>query len=209
MAAGDIPLYFEGCWSILSTIGLVNALFGLMVIGTTGYSPIILVPIVVSVATAIANGLCYYAFYEDHETAALVLGTVFADIFWLVKLPTSIIQNSELTLLKQIQEAELSFYSNIILIRVLHNRRRVVFLSLFWVFMTALIILWLSLLAFRAHIIVTGRQNLQDSCLVEHLHIGNFVSLAIIETISAFFLLQIFSKPREGVLRWRSVSTLR
>lgn len=95
---------------MLSTIGLINALFGLMVIGITGYSPIILVPIVVSVAAAIANGLYHYVFYEDHETAALVLGAVFADTSWLVKLSTSIMQNGWLTLLKQIQEAGLSFY---------------------------------------------------------------------------------------------------
>jgi len=84
MAAGDIPLYFEGSWSILSSIGLINALFGLMIIGITGYSPIILVPIVVSVSAAIANGLCYYVLYETHGTNALVLGGVFADMFWLV-----------------------------------------------------------------------------------------------------------------------------
>jgi hypothetical protein len=87
MAVGDIPLYFEGSWSILSTIGLVNLLFGLMVVGITGYSPIALVPIIVSGAAAIANGLCYYALYQNHSTNATLVSAIFADIFWLVRPP--------------------------------------------------------------------------------------------------------------------------
>jgi hypothetical protein len=84
MAVGDIPLYFEGSWSILSTIGLINVLFGWMVVGITGFSPIALVPIIVSAAAAIANGLCYYALYEQHSTNEILVGAIFADLFWLV-----------------------------------------------------------------------------------------------------------------------------
>lgn len=84
MAAGDIRLYFESSWAILSSIGLINTLFGLMVIGIIGCSPITLVPIVVSVSAAVANGLCYYVFYQTHGTTAALLGAVFADLFWLV-----------------------------------------------------------------------------------------------------------------------------
>lgn len=87
MAPGDIPIYYESSWSILSTIGLVNLLFGFLVIGITGYSPIALVPITVSTATAIANGLCYYALYQSHNTSAVLVGSVFAEAFWLVRLP--------------------------------------------------------------------------------------------------------------------------
>lgn len=89
MAVGSIPLYYESSWSILSTIGLINLLFGVMVSGITNFSPITFVPIVVSVATAAANGLCYYALYEDHSTRATLVGGIFADIFWLVRNTTS------------------------------------------------------------------------------------------------------------------------
>ncbi len=56
MSSTAVPVYFEESWAILSSLGLVNVLFGLMIIGITSLSP---VSIVVSVAGAIANGLCY------------------------------------------------------------------------------------------------------------------------------------------------------
>lgn len=84
MAAGNIPIYYESSWSILSTIGLVNILFGFLVVGITGYSPIALVPITVSTATAIANGLCYYAMYQSHSRNAVLVASIFAEVFWLV-----------------------------------------------------------------------------------------------------------------------------
>lgn len=59
MASPAVPVYFEESWAILSSLGLVNVLFGLMIIGITSLSPVSIVPIVVSVAGAIANGLCY------------------------------------------------------------------------------------------------------------------------------------------------------
>lgn len=100
-AAEDIPLYFEGSWSILSTIGLVNTLFGLLVVGITGFSPIALVPLIVSVATAIANGLCYYALYEYHSRNATLVGAVFADFFWLVGYPVAFSSRTKLFQLKK------------------------------------------------------------------------------------------------------------
>ncbi|USP73231.1 hypothetical protein yc1106_00505 [Curvularia clavata] len=113
-------------------------------------------------------------------------------------------------------EAGLTFYSYMILNRVLRNRQRVVFLALFWIFMAALIILRTSILVFRVVVTVTSNQNQQTPYLVEHLHIGNFVSLAVIEIISAFFLLRIFSKAkrrsaevakRGGLFRYLTQST--
>ena len=84
---GDIPIYFEGSWSILSTIGLVNVLLGLTVVGITGYSPIALVPAIVSIAGAVANGLCFYAFYAEYNTTATLFAAMFADLGWLVWIP--------------------------------------------------------------------------------------------------------------------------
>jgi hypothetical protein len=83
-SSSAVPAYYEESWAILSTIGLVNILFGFMVIGITTLSPISIVPIVVSVAGAIANGLCYYAFYADYPTTGTVVAAAFADVTWLV-----------------------------------------------------------------------------------------------------------------------------
>jgi hypothetical protein len=85
----DIPLYFEMSWAILSSIGLINAIFGCMVVGITGLSLLSLVPIIVSIAAAIANGLCFYAFYSNYSSTATLLAAVFADLGWLVGLPSS------------------------------------------------------------------------------------------------------------------------
>jgi hypothetical protein len=80
----DVPAYFELSWSILSTIGLFLTIIGVWAILITRVSPLHLVPIVVSVACAVANGLCYYAFYAEHSIRQRVVASVFADIFWLV-----------------------------------------------------------------------------------------------------------------------------
>lgn len=77
-------LYFEQSWAILSTIGVVNVLYGLVIISITKISTVVLIPIIVSGAGAIANGLCYYAFYSDHPLTNTLVASGFADIFWLV-----------------------------------------------------------------------------------------------------------------------------
>ena len=82
----DVPLYFEGSWSILSSIGLINVMLGLIVVGITGFSPISVVPIIVSIAGSIANGLCFYAYYADYNRTATLIAAIFADLAWLVML---------------------------------------------------------------------------------------------------------------------------
>jgi hypothetical protein len=89
MSAPTVPVYFEESWAILSSIGLVNVLLGLMIIGITSPSPISVVPIVVSVAGAISNGLCYYAFYADYPKTGTVIAAAIADVSWLVSLFSS------------------------------------------------------------------------------------------------------------------------
>jgi len=86
MASAAPPAYFELSWSILSTIGIANALFGLLVGGITSFSPVCAVPIIASVGGAIANGLCYYAFYnETNPIMGRAVASVFADISWMVR----------------------------------------------------------------------------------------------------------------------------
>jgi hypothetical protein len=85
MTTTAVPVYFEESWAILSSIGIVNVGFGLMVAGITSLSPIAIVPIVVSTAGAIANGLCYYAFYAKHTTTRTLVAGAVADVSWLVR----------------------------------------------------------------------------------------------------------------------------
>ena len=84
MSSSTPPVYFETSWAILSSIGLVNVLIGILVIGITSLSPVTIVPIVVSSANAIADGLCYYAFYADYPKTPTAVAAAFADVFWLV-----------------------------------------------------------------------------------------------------------------------------
>ena len=81
------PVYFELSWSILSTIGAVNVFFGLIVISLANFSLLATVPIISSAAGAVANGLCYYAFYlTSPPVTNQAVASVFADILWLVTL---------------------------------------------------------------------------------------------------------------------------
>ena len=84
-AARD-PVYFELSWAILSSIGLINVLIGLIVIGITSLTGLSLLPVVVSAAGAIADGLCYYAFYTDHSRQHRAAASAIADLCWLVRL---------------------------------------------------------------------------------------------------------------------------
>ena len=78
--------YFEVCWSIFSTICLVNVFFGILVCEITTFTVLAAVPIFSSATGAIANGLCYYVYYNDHPLVNEVVAAVFADFFWLVRL---------------------------------------------------------------------------------------------------------------------------
>lgn len=81
--------YFELSWAILSTIGLANVVHGFVVIGIIGWSRIVFVPITVSAAGALANGLCYYAFYSNHALEGKLAASAFGDFFWLVSRTTT------------------------------------------------------------------------------------------------------------------------
>jgi hypothetical protein len=72
-------------WAILSTIGVANVFFSFLVISVTNFSPIAAVPLVTSVACAVANGLCYYAFYStDPPVTNQAIASGFADMLWAV-----------------------------------------------------------------------------------------------------------------------------
>lgn len=78
-------VYFETSWAILSTIGVANTLFGFIIAGITAFSPVSLIPIVVSIAGSIANGLCYYSFYADYPILNTAVASGVADVMWMVR----------------------------------------------------------------------------------------------------------------------------
>lgn len=207
-----IPAYFELSWAILSTIGLLNILIGFMVLGITSFSPIWLVPVVTSGAGAIANGLCYYAFYADYPVVNTATASAFADLAWLVsERRISSVPCLEYTIantVPQIQEAGLSFYSYVILSRVLSNRARTIFLAIFWTLIIDITAIRAVILITRVHFILdtnpgsggatqTSATDLALQALIDNLHVGYFSSIALVECSSAWFLLREFRAARK------------
>ena len=177
----EVPPYYEISWSILSTIGMANTIFGLVIIGITSLTPVVVVPIVSSVACAVANGLCYYAFYTHRPTKNRAVASAFADFFWLV------------------QEAGLSFYSYAILRRVLHHNRRTFFITVFWIFIATMVALRVTVMVLRVQSILEIDVNFQSA--VTDLHIAYFVILAALECLSAFFLLRKFTTAKSTSIK--------
>ncbi|EKJ77629.1 hypothetical protein FPSE_02127 [Fusarium pseudograminearum CS3096] len=174
-------VYYELSWSILSTIGIANVLFGLMVAGITSFGPVSIVPIVTSAAGAIANGLCYYAFYDkDTSATSAAIASIFADILWLI------------------QEAGLSFYSYIILSRVLRGRQWIIFATLYWSMILSVAAIRVVIAAVRARRILQGLDD--DQSLINHLHMGYFILIALLECVSSFFLLRVFGSAKSTSL---------
>lgn len=180
-AIGHVSTYFEHSWGILSTIGIANTLFGLLIVAITRLTPVVTVPILCSMACALANGLCYYAFYTRAPLLNRGVASAFADIFWLF------------------QEAGLSFYSFAILRRVLRDKQRLIFLTLFVVFMIGLVALRLAIASLRVQSIVEIRTNRQE--IIIDLHIAFFVLLAALECLSAFFLLRKFATAKSTSMK--------
>ncbi|TFK77461.1 hypothetical protein BDN72DRAFT_44765 [Pluteus cervinus] len=175
----SLPAYFELSWSILSTLGLMSCGISISVAGIVGFNGLSAVPIITSAAGAIANGLCYYAFYSDYPTRNRVVAGAFADIAWLF------------------QEAGLGFYSYQILRRVLLGEERKAFHAIFWVLMSGILGVRIAILMERALSVTTGDDgsyNLSRQGTIDQLHVAYFVLIAVMESASAFFLLRIFGR---------------
>lgn len=79
-----LSVFLDYTPGVLSIIGLNNILLGLIVAGIAGeFSIILLVPIVVSAACALGNGLGYYI-YADYPALNRAVASPFADLAWLV-----------------------------------------------------------------------------------------------------------------------------
>ncbi|KAF5024524.1 hypothetical protein F66182_3464 [Fusarium sp. NRRL 66182] len=188
--------YFEVCWSIFSTICLVNVLLGILVCEITTFTWLAAVPIFSSAAGAIANGLCYYVYYRTNPVINEVVAAVFSDFFWLL------------------QEGSLLLYSYIILQRVLRPRQWRVFSTLFWALMALTAISRVFIAIYRVRFLIEGVD--EHEVTINYLHIGYFTFMAISECLSAYFLVVIFASAKNtsigaalkvGLLRYLTRST--
>jgi hypothetical protein len=85
----------------------------------------------------------------------------------------------------------MSSYSYQILTKVLQGRDRTIFLCFFWAMMAAIFVLRVVILISRAPDNIQGSSALQGR--INNLHVGYFVSIALVEPISSFFLLRVFA----------------
>ncbi|KAH7014797.1 hypothetical protein EDB80DRAFT_636587 [Ilyonectria destructans] len=177
MSSSTSSVFFEVSWSILSMICMGNVLFGCVVCGITSFSLLALVPIISSAGGAIACGLCFYIYYQDNPVTNRAVASVFGDIFWLF------------------QEAGLLFYSYIILQRVLRGIRWRVFASLFWVLLLGVVVTRGAIAVYRVRSILDDDFALQ--VVINYLHISYFSLMAILECISAYFLIVVFTSARD------------
>ncbi|WXC59690.1 hypothetical protein SNK03_005550 [Fusarium graminearum] len=176
MASAPVPVFFELSWSILSTICMGNVLLGCLVCGITNWTLLAAVPMFSSAAGAIANGLCYVVYYQKHPPMVTAIASVFADIFWLL------------------QEAGLLFYSYIILKRVLRGLRWRVFASLFWSGIAGIVMVRIVIITFRVRSILAENNDLLMT--INHIHIGYFGLIALLECLSAYFLMVLFTSAK-------------
>ncbi|EXK75960.1 hypothetical protein FOQG_19278 [Fusarium oxysporum f. sp. raphani 54005] len=176
MADAPVPLFFELSWSILCTICMGNVLLGCLVCGITNWTLLAAVPMFSSAAGAIANGLCYYVYYEKHPATMTAVASVFSDIFWLF------------------QEAGLLFYSYIILKIVLRGMRWRVFMSLFWTGIVGICIVRVVIITFRVRSILAGNNDLLAT--INHIHTAYFGLIASLECLSAYFLMVLFTSAK-------------
>ncbi|KAF4959256.1 hypothetical protein FSARC_10772 [Fusarium sarcochroum] len=172
----EVPVFFELSWSILCTICIGNVFLGCLVCGITSWTLLAAVPMLSSAAGAIANGLCYYVYYKKNAPMSTAIASVFSDVFWLL------------------QEAGLLFYSYIILKRVLRGLRWTVFSSLFWTGIAGVVIVRIVIIVFRVRSILAGNNDLLMT--INHIHIAYFGLIALLECLSAYFLMVLFTSAK-------------
>jgi hypothetical protein len=121
--------------------------------------------------------------YNQHRHCS---GSCRRDLVCQYSLPSLIC--SQLTRTLQIQEGGLSFYSYLILIRVLKGRSRTIFMSLFWSGIVIIVAVRTGILTERARDILQNTTDRQNT--IDHLHNVYFGTIALVECNSAFFLLR-------------------
>ncbi|KAK8912050.1 hypothetical protein VCV18_013030 [Metarhizium anisopliae] len=176
--APDAPVYFDLSWAILSTVGLANFLLGFMVLGITGASRSVAVPMIVSAAGALGNGLCVVAFYSQYPLPGRLVAIVLSDTSWLV------------------EEAGLSCYGYIIVTGMLSHGHRVTFKAFFWASILVITAIRFVILAYHIlSLLESPGGNLPH--IVTHLHIGYFSGLVLVESVTSTLLLKRFNSARK------------
>jgi hypothetical protein len=79
---------------------------------------------------------------------------------------------------------------------VLHNRKRIVFQVLFWLLMAVIVGLRFAILINRVRYVLGHSTAAELQLLIDHLHVGYFSSIAVVECLSAAFLLHTFNAAR-------------
>lgn len=79
--------------------------------------------------------------------------------------------------------------------RILRNRDRLVFIAIFWFLIIVIFVLRIFILISRVRVILAGRAILRTT--INGLHIGYFVSIALVECLSAYFLLKKFTTAKK------------
>ncbi len=109
---------------------------------------------------------------------------------------------------KQIQEAGLSFYGYIILSRILRDNRKQwrIFASTFWTIIGAIVVVRILIAVIRVRAIIGNNAGLQST--VDHLHMAYFPLIALLECVSAYYLLTTFAQAKMNSLRGASKTDL-
>ncbi|KAE8387390.1 hypothetical protein BDV23DRAFT_195881 [Aspergillus alliaceus] len=179
-APSEIITYYELSWSILSSIGLFTTLLSIWAVLITRPTPLSYIPIIVSAAGAVANGLCYFSFYTSYPIPNRAVASAIADVLWLI------------------QEAGISFYSYQILMHTLRDSTRTLFLAVFWFLIVAVASIRMAILASRVQEITQGGVSSHSAgplqLRIDYLHVGYFATIALVETWSSFFLIRLLHK---------------
>jgi hypothetical protein len=84
---------------------------------------------------------------------------------------------------------------------MLHDLERRIFLGLFWSLMGVIVIIRMIILATRVRYIGGGSTQADLLSMVDNLHVGYFASIALIEIVSAVFLLRKFNFARRTTMK--------
>lgn len=106
------------------------------------------------------------------------------------------------------QEAGLSFYSYVLLSRILSGRPRCIFIVSFWTAILGILTVRILIAVTRVHFIAGGEDDGRLQNTVNRLHLAYFLLLAVLECLSAYYLLRIFAEARSSSLRRASRTDL-
>lgn len=90
----------------------------------------------------------------------------------------------------------MSFYSYIILSRILFDWHLRIFKVLFWFIMCAIAATRVAIATFRALAILNDDEHAQST--INRLHVGYFTGIALVECISAYYLLRKFTSAKRS-----------